>query len=227
MSSETKLPAKKIPVMKLVIAATVLVVVGFFLLREVGLARLLEYFDLFVGMIQGLGPWLFFTAMVILPTAGAPMTAFTLVAGVAFAPRMTMVGVVAAAAVALAVNIALTYWLARYALRPLLARLVARYGYSVPRVTAKNALTVALIVRVTPGPPFFLQSYLLGLAEVPFRMYLVVSWLVAMPLVASAIVLGPAAREGNLAKIGAVLLVMGVAVVAVQLVRRKFAKRET
>lgn len=226
MSLPTTFPAKKIPVVKLAIGAVALAVVCVLVLREVGVARLVEWFDLFVGLIRDLGPWAFFTAMVILPAAGAPMTAFTLVAGVAFAPRMTMPGVLAVAAVAFAANIALTYWLARYALRPLLARLVARYGYSVPRVTPENALTVALVVRVTPGPPFFLQSYLLGLAEVPFRMYFLVSWLVAMPIAGAAVVLGPAAREGNLTKIGAVLLVMGIAVVAVQLVRRKIAKRE-
>lgn len=226
MSLETTLPKKKIPVLRLAIAAVVLAVVGIFLLREVGLARLVEWFDHFVAFIRDLGPWVFFTAMALLPAAGAPLSAFNLVAGEAFAPRMTMMGVVLTVALAIAVNIALTYWLARYALRPLLTRLVTRYGYSVPRIAAGNALTVSLVVRLTPGPPFFLQSYLLGLAEVPFRLYMIVSWLAVLPLSLSVVVLGKAAREGNLVKIAAVFGVMVVAVVAVQIVRRKFAKRE-
>ena len=95
-----------------------------------------------------------------------------------------------------------------------------------PRISAGNALTVSLLVRLTPGPPFFLQSYLLGLAEVPFRLYMMVSWLAVLPLALSVVVLGKAAREGNLVKIAVVFGVIVVAVVAVQLVRRKLAKRE-
>lgn len=227
MSSEPALPAKKIPVLKLAIALVVLAVVGIFLLRGVGLARLVEWFDRFVAVIRDLGPWAFFTGMAVLPAAGAPLSAFNLVAGEAFAPRMTMTGVVLTVALAIAVNLALTYWLARHALRPLLTRLVTRYGYSVPRISAGNVLTVLLLVRLTPGPPFFLQSYLLGLAEVPFRLYMIVSWLAVLPLSLSVVVLGKAAREGNLVKIAVVFGVMVVAVVAVQVVRRKFAKRET
>ena len=197
MSSETTLSAKKIPVVKLTIGAVVLVVVGLLLLRGVGLGRLVEWFDQFVAFIRDLGPWVFFTGMAVLPAAGAPLSAFNLVAGEAFAARMTMPGVVLTVALAIAVNLALTYWLARYALRPLLTRLVTRYGYSVPRISAKNALTVSLLVRLTPGPPFFLQSYALALARVPFGIYLVVSTLVPSVYLAGTILAGDAMMRGD------------------------------
>ncbi len=226
MSSESVQRRKKLPVVKLAIVGVVLAIGGLLLLREVGLAQLVEWLDRFVGLIRDMGPWVFFTAMAILPAAGAPLTAFNLVAGEAFAPRMTMPGVIVTVALVIALNLALTYWLARYALRPLLTRLVTRYGYSVPRIDAKNALIVSLLVRLTPGPPFFFQSYLLGLAEVPFRLYMIVSWLAVLPLALAVVMLGKAAREGSLGKIVAVLGLMVVAVVTVQLVRRKIAKRE-
>ena len=200
-------------------------VVAAIILREVGLTRLVEWFDLFVATIRDMGPWVFFGAMVILPAIGAPLMAFNLVAGEAFAPQMSMVGVIIAVIAAIAANLALTYWLARYALRPLLTRVVARYGYTVPRVTKDNALTIALIVRLTPGPPYFLQGYLLGLAEVPMRLFMIVSWCAVLPIAVSAVMLGKAAREGNVGKIVAVLGVMMVAVIVVQIVRRRFAKK--
>ena len=53
---------------------------------------------------------------------------------------------------------------------------------------------------------------------------MIVSWLAVLPIALSAVVLGKAAREGNIGKIAAVLGIMVVAVVAVQVVRRKFAK---
>jgi uncharacterized membrane protein YdjX (TVP38/TMEM64 family) len=224
MSLEAALLKKKLPIMRLAIAGVLLAVVGLIVLREIGMTQLIAWFDLFVNAIRDLGPWVFFTAMTILPALGAPLMAFNLVAGEAFAAQMTMPGVIVTVSLAIAANLALTYWLARYALRPLLTRLVARYGYTVPRVTKENALTVALLVRLTPGPPYFLQGYLLGLAEVPLRLFMIVSWLAVLPIALSAVVLGKAAREGNIGKIAAVLGVMVVAVVAVQLVRRKLAK---
>jgi uncharacterized membrane protein YdjX (TVP38/TMEM64 family) len=226
MSAISSPAKKKLPVVRLAIAAVVCGVIGLLVLREIGLARLVAWLDLFIAAIRDMGPWIFFAAMAVLPAAGAPLMAFNLVAGEAFAPQMTMPGVIAIAALAIAANLALTYWLARYALRPLLTRVVERYGYSVPRVTKENALMVTLLVRLTPGPPFFLQGYLLGLAEVPLRLFMIVSWLAVLPIAISAVVLGKAAREGNIGKIAAVLGIMVASLVAVQILRRRFAKRQ-
>jgi len=227
MSADATVPKRKLPILKLVIVGLVLAVVSLLALREIGVARLVELFDQFVGIIRDMGPWVFFTAMAILPAVGAPLMAFNLVAGEAFAPQMTMPGVIVTVAAVIAANLMLSYWLSRYALRPLLARLVERYGYSVPKVTRQNALTVTMLIRLTPGPPYFLQSYLLGLAEVPLRLFMIVSWLAVVPVAISAVMLGKAAREGHMGKIGLVLGVMVLVVVIVQVVRRKVAKRES
>jgi uncharacterized membrane protein YdjX (TVP38/TMEM64 family) len=226
MSSTATPAARRLPVVKLTVAVLVLGVGGLLAVRHFGVAQLVAWLDQFVALIRDLGPWAFFTAMVLLPAAGAPLSAFNLVAGEAFAPRMTMPGVIAAVIVAIGINLALTYWLARYAFRPLLTRLIGTYGYTVPRLEAKNAITVSLLVRLTPGPPFFFQSYLLGLAEVPFRIYMIVSWLAVLPLALAVVMLGKAAREGNLGRIAAVAGLMVAAVVAVQVVRRRVAQRE-
>ena len=150
MSLETAQLQKKLPIVRLAIAGVVVAIIGLVVLREIGMVRLVAWFDLFVTAIRDMGPWVFFSAMTVLPAMGAPLMAFNLVAGEAFAAQMTMPGVIVTVALAIAANLALTYWLARYALRPLLTRVVARYGYNVPRVTKENALTVTLLVRLTP-----------------------------------------------------------------------------
>jgi uncharacterized membrane protein YdjX (TVP38/TMEM64 family) len=225
MSLETAAPPKKLPLVKLAIVAVILCVVGFIVLREIGAARLIELLDLFIAKIRDMGPWVFFAAMTVLPAMGAPMLAFSLVAGEAFGAQMTMPGVIITVALSIAANLALTYWLARHALRPVLTRLVQRYGYNIPRVTKDNALIVTLVVRLTPGPPYFLQGYILGLAEVPLRLFMLVSWLAVLPISIAAVLLGKAAREGNIGKILAVLGLMVVSVVVVQILRRRVAKR--
>lgn len=186
-----------------------------------------DWIDQGMVIIRSAGPWVFFFAMAVLPLFGAPLLAFTIPAGEAFAGQMTLGGVVAATLTAIALNLALTYWLAHRAVRPLLERLTGRFGYTVPRVTAGNALTVALLVRLTPGPPFFLQSYLLGLAAIPFRLYMFVSWFCVLPWAVGAVVLGRGVLNGNFKMIVMGVGVIVAAVAAVQFIRRRVAKRES
>jgi uncharacterized membrane protein YdjX (TVP38/TMEM64 family) len=201
----------------------VVLVAGVLVLRGVEVKPLI---DQGIALIRSAGPWVFFGAMALLPAISAPLSAFTLTAGEAFAGQMTLVGVLAVTMAAIAVNLALTYWLARRAVRPLLERLLKRFGYTVPRVTADNALSIALLVRLTPGPPFFLQGYILGLAEVPFRLYMLVSWLCVLPWAAGAVVLGRGMLNGNFKMAAMGLGVIVAAVAAVHLIRRKLTKRE-
>lgn len=217
-------PKKKLPILQLAVIAVVFAGVALFFFRG------FEYrgaIDGGITRIRDAGPVVFFGAMLLLPAFGVPMLFFTIVAGEAFAPRLGMPWVVAISLAVVALNLALTYWVARYALRPLLTRLAGRYGYAVPRVTRENVVTVVLLVRLTPGVPYAVQAYLLGLAETPFRFYLFVSWLCLLPWVVGPILMGKGIREGSFTKImlaGGLLL---VAVVAVRVLRKKFAKRES
>jgi uncharacterized membrane protein YdjX (TVP38/TMEM64 family) len=227
MSLETTPQKKKLPVLKLVIVAIVLAVAGLLVLREVGMDRMIGWLDEFVRFIRDLGPAAFFAAMTILPACGIPMLAFTIPAGEAFAPVIGMPAVIAAALVAIALNLAISYWVARYALRPLLTRLLTRYGYTVPTVTRENALSVLLVVRLTPGPPYALQCFLLGIAEAPFRLYMIVSWLAILPYAIAAIILGQGLRDGNFKAILAGIGVVVVATIGLQWMRKKYFARES
>lgn len=170
-----------------------------------------------LATIRATGPWAYFTAMALVPL---PLIWFTVPAGEAFAPQLTLPGVIAAASIAVAVQQVLSYVIARYALRPVVERLVRRRGWNVPRVTPTNALGIALVVRLTPGPPMILGSCLLALAEVPFRLYLVVSWLVALPWICAGVILGHGILEGRLAPALTGFSVLIAAAVAARLLRR-------
>lgn len=170
-----------------------------------------------LATIRATGPWAYFTAMALVPL---PLIWFTVPAGEAFAPQLTLPGVIAAASIAVAVQQALSYAIARYVLRPVVERLIRRRGWNVPCVTPKNALGIALVVRLTPGPPMILGSCLLALAEVPFRLYLVVSWLVALPWICAGVILGHGILEGRLAPALTGFSVLVAAAIAARLLRR-------
>jgi uncharacterized membrane protein YdjX (TVP38/TMEM64 family) len=222
MSTESPPSKKKLPILKLSAAFLVLAVGAYLVLRGVPLSALA---DKGVALMRSVGPVAFFLALCILPAFGAPLAAFTITAGEIFAPQLSMPGVIAATLFSMAVNLALTYWLSRYALRPLLSRLVGRYGYSIPRVTSDNALTIALAVRLTPGPPFFIQGYILGLAEVPFRLFMLVSWLCTLPWALGALFLGKEIFNGNFKLVFYGIGVIVAATAVVHLVRNRYVQR--
>lgn len=222
MSPEAPRARRKLPLFKLALAAGAAAVVAFLVLRGVNYRDLGQHG---FSYIRSAGPWAFFSAAAILPAFGAPLSAFSLTAGEAFSAQMTMPGVIAAMLASIAVNLAFTYWLARYALHPLLSRVTEHYGYSIPKVTRENAVAVALVLRLTPGPPFFMQSYLLGLGHMPFRLYMVVSFLSAIPWTLAFVILGKGIFNGNFTLVltGAGAIVAASA--GVHWMRKRYAAR--
>jgi uncharacterized membrane protein YdjX (TVP38/TMEM64 family) len=222
MQPDAPVPTKKLPLLQLGILAAVVAVVGVLVLKGLDYRILVQRG---LEVIRSTGPVTFLLATAFLPAFGAPLSVFTLTAGELFAPLMTMPGIIVAMLIAIAVNLAFTYWLARFALRPVLAKLIRRYGYSIPSVTPANALSIALTIRLTPGPPFALQSYMLGLAEVPFRVYMIVSWLCILPWAVGATVVGKGVFNGNFMLVSYGIGVIAVATFAVNLIRKKYVKR--
>jgi uncharacterized membrane protein YdjX (TVP38/TMEM64 family) len=222
MPPEEPLKKRKLPLFQLCVVAFAAVAAALLLLRGVNIRGMAAQG---MAMIRDAGPWVYFSATAFLPAVGAPLSAFTIVAGEAFAAQMTLAGVIVATMAAIAANLALTYWLARYALRPILSRVTEHYGYRIPRVTKKNALNIALMLRLTPGPPFFMQSYILGLAEVPFRLYMIVSWVCILPWAVAFVVLGKGVFNGNFKMVITGVGVLVAATAFVHWVRKRYADR--
>ena len=186
-----------------------------------------ESIDAGIITLQEAGPWVFFIALAILPAVGFPISFFYLAAGTAFSERMGMGGVLLASGLALATNLSLTYWLARYGIRPWLIEMIGRTKYKIPVVAPAEHAEITLLLRITPGPPFFVQGCLLGLAEIRFRTYLWISWVVAMAYASGFIIFGDAILhgKGRLAFLGLSALV-AVALI-VHLLRKHYGKKKT
>lgn len=198
----------------------------FFLLHGTHLQKAEEWFNQIMGRISAAGPVAFFAAMAILPAAGAPVLAFTLTVGPAFRAQLGLAGVLAACAASLLVNISVTYWLARCWLRPWLEKLVVRRGYKIPQVSRADQFEITLLLRITPGPPFFLQNYLLGLAKIPFPLYLAISETVVMMHTTALVIFSDAMvhGKGRQAVLGASLLI--AVLLGIHLTRRHYKMRK-
>jgi uncharacterized membrane protein YdjX (TVP38/TMEM64 family) len=83
----------------------------------------------------------------------------------------------------------------------------------------------ALLVRITPGPPYVLQSFLLGLIEVPYLTYMLISWPIATAMAALVILFGDAVAQGR-GRV-ALLSVLGVCVlgILIRLTRIRLSSR--
>lgn len=179
-----------------------------------------------IAFFRQAGPLPFFAAMALLPAVGFPLSPFTVAAGPVFGPTMGVGPVILAALVAVAVNVALSYWIAGRLLRPWVERFVVWLGYRLPEIRGDSAWGAALVVRIVPGPPFFLQSYLLGLARVPFVIYMCVSTLVPSAYVIGIVLFGDAfARGDRSAMIGAGALIL-VAGGAIHQLRRRWSAKK-
>jgi len=182
-----------------------------------------------VDAVRKAGPVPFFAAYAILPALGVPISLFNLTVAPTFAPQIGLGWVIVLSAISMALNQALSYWLARYALRPIIEKLVTKLGYTLPAIPRDEHFTAAILLRVVPGAPYVVQSYMLGLAKVHFVPYMIASfvgqfgWALAIILAtnsASNILQGGSFKIAFVAIVLIVLLVIGT-----RLVRKYYTKK--
>jgi uncharacterized membrane protein YdjX (TVP38/TMEM64 family) len=221
-AQKKKLPLLKLAVIGAVVLAVLVLAVSGGDIRGL-IAQCSALIDRGVEAIRNAGPVAFFTAMAIMPAFGVPSLTFILPAGPAFGERFGMTNVVLLCMVAVTFNFVFAYLLARRALRPLLEKLMVRLGYELPKVEAGDTTDLILILRLTPGIPFCVQNYLLGLGEVPFGKFFVLSFVLCMPQNAAFVLFGDALLHGK----GKMLLYLIVAIVAgTHLLRRHYGRKK-
>lgn len=230
MPTETPSPPKKLPFAKLAIAAVVLLALGVVALQIIGWQTAWEgtrrVFSTLLGIVADAGPAAFFTAMALLPAVGAPMAPFAMTAGAVFREQLGFPLLVLLGIVAITINLSLTYWLACRWLRPFLTRTLARFGYALPQVESGDMTDLIVLLRVTPGFPFFVQNYLLGLANAPFFRYLAISCGVQWTLNVAFMLFGDALSQGRgKLALTAILLLLAITT-GTHLVRKHMAKKK-
>lgn len=209
--------------MKLALLLMVAAVLGFFVLRGMPLRA---WLDQGVVWIRTIGPEAFFAAMAILPAFGFPLSVFSLTAGPVFGAQLGLPLVSVLVVVSIVVNLALTYWLSRYAFRPVVEKIVKWMGYTMPQVSADDHLSLAVMVRVTPGPPFFVQSYLLGFAGVRFSTYMWVSSLAAGAYALAVVFFGDSLATGRGKMAVMAISALVVLSVGISWIRRRYQKKK-
>lgn len=171
-------------------------------------------------------PAMIFLAIVILPAAPFPVSVLLLAAGVVYGERFGPINAALLALSAIVLNFSWTYWIARYPARRLVERLIRNFDVRIPTLPDRHVRRFTIIFRITPGIPFFIQNYVLGLAGVPFRIYFIVSLLAQTAWTFGFVISGGAIFEGKagLAIVGICLLV--VATLLTQALRNKLGARE-
>jgi uncharacterized membrane protein YdjX (TVP38/TMEM64 family) len=164
--------------------------------------------------LKSVSPLAFFSLMALIPVVPVPMSIFYLSCGI-FPPLVGLVGIL----VAIPLNFAITYWLSKTFMRPLAERLLAKANLKIPQPsTRRNGILFSIFIRIC-GTPYTLQNYIIPLAGVSFRDYMVFGLpfqyipAIAMMFLGNSILKG----EGRKA-------VMAVAVLVAVAIATKFAK---
>ncbi len=215
--------SKRVLLLKLAVVAVILLVGAVLVARGLDVKGLIAQG---LELIRGAGPVVFFTAMAILPALGAPISIFFLTAGSAFGERLGVGPVIGLALLAITFNLCLSYFLASRALRPLLEKLVVRLGYQLPQVGAGDATDLIILLRVTPGLPYPVQNYLLGLAGVPFKKYLIISCLILWSFTIAMILFGDALLHGK-GKVASIAIGLLMALTAAtHMLRKRYGRKK-
>jgi uncharacterized membrane protein YdjX (TVP38/TMEM64 family) len=178
-----------------------------------------------MALVRSAGPTAFFIAMILLPAAGMPVFAFLLPVVSLFGAELGVPAVLFIALVCVTANMLLTYAVARRGLRPLLTRLVARFGYRMPEARAGEIADLIVLLRLTPGIPFSVQNYLAGVAGVPFGKYMAVSCVIVWPLATAIMLFGDSLLQGNVKVALITFGLLAALVVARLVVRRHYAAK--
>lgn len=169
-------------------------------------------------------PWALFLALIFLPALPIPTSALLFTAGVVWRDRPVVA--CAVCLLAMALNLSWTYWLAAKPGRGLVEKLLVAGSFKIPDLPRGDHLKLILIVRLTPGVPFFVQNYVLGFMRPPFFLYLPIS-LVTSGVIGIGIVLGGVGlADGRLlpALTGVSLIIVGT--IFTHLIRGWLAKRK-
>lgn len=173
------------------------------------------------ALLRAAGPLVFFAAMAVLPAVGFPLAPFTLIAGPVFGPQLGVVPTIGCAVSAVAANVALSYWMASGALRPWVLRLAGWLGYRVPEAGRNTAWQLVTLVRLAPGLPFWMQSYLLGVIRAPFVAYMVLSTAIPALYIAATIAGGEALMRGNTRVALLAFAALGFVAALIQFLRKR------
>ena len=170
------------------------------------------------------GPFIFAGIYALATVAAIPGSALTIAAGALFGSVVGIITVIFGATL----GASLCFLIARYFAREAIASSLAKNEKfrRLDKLTEKNGAIIVAITRLVPIFPFNLLNYGFGLTNVPFRIYVLWSFLCMLPgtilYVVGTDAVTTAVQEGRVpwVLVGIVLLIIGLLTVIVKKARK-------
>ncbi len=169
-------------------------------------------------------PSALFWALVFLPGLPIPTSALLFTAGVVWRDRPVMACLLSLLAITL--NLSWTYWLAAGPARRLVEKMLAASEIQIPDLPRGDHLKLILVMKLTPGFPFFVQNYLLGFLRAPFHLYLPISILCNGIIGTGVVLSGVGLADGKLMPALTGISLIAVGALLTHSVRGWLAKRK-
>ncbi len=171
------------------------------------------------------GPFIFAGVYAVATVAAIPGSALTIAAGALFGSVVGVITVIFGATL----GAALCFLIARYFARDALTASLSKNEkfQTLENLTEKNGAIIVAITRLVPIFPFNLLNYGFGLTKVPFRVYVLWSFLCMLPgtilYVVGTDAVATAIEEGRVpwVLVGIVVLIVGLLTIVVKKARGK------
>lgn len=160
--------------------------------------------------------YIFAFLMAILPLAGVPISIFLVLVGMLFG----MPAGFALTGVLMLFHLVMTYYLVHSFVRPLLIRVLGEFHLAIPRLPRQRRKRIGFVFMILPGLPYAVKNYLLALAEMPLKPYLIISWAAHFALSIPFIILGKGVIE-----LDPVVLFPAVGLISLGLVLQYYLRR--
>ncbi|MFP4167105.1 MAG: hypothetical protein ACLFUF_08105 [Opitutales bacterium] len=167
--------------------------------------------------------WVLVLAVATLPGLGAPISPLLVLLGAIIGPRY---GLPTACAIGIAAHSICSVWTYAVAAGPLRRFLLKTLlkNRTLPNPNRRNALHIAIVVRITPFLPYALQNIMLGVLQIPFRLYLITSIPLQSLYTIGFVVTGGAIFKGRTGLALTALLLILVLVLVTRMLRNRTLK---
>lgn len=123
------------------------------------------------------------------------------------------------------VHLLFSFFVVRSIFRSQLERFARKKKYAIFNIPANRQLGFAFVFMAVPGLPYAVKNYLLPISGIPFREYLLISWLVNGVMGVPFVILGHAASEWNIYLVIILLLLLLAAYFIAKQVQKKMNTR--
>ena len=168
-------------------------ILGGILYKYIDLSVIFASFKACINTLGKLNPIVYMISISVLPAFGVPVSLFYIVSGLAYDLNTALV----VSSIGIMNNLLLTYWLTKSFLHKPIQGFLLKKGFPRVKVPAEEVLKITLLIRILPGLPFFLQSYLLGIISIPFLPYFIISILTQFMWAVLYIIFGNALHESS------------------------------